>query len=289
MTREEAIKATRNGAVAMSVVGVLFLIVILVASFSQIPSAKLEEFSDPWLLIDVAIIFALAFGIYRKSRFAAVAALSYYLLTKIINLAETGSIMSGLFISFIVVYFLGKAIQGAFVYHRTEQAENPDYKKPSKRYLWILIPLGGLLTILIAFGLLISSGVLVEAVVRSGDKVPAIQKSKLRGAKILKMDETIIYFYSYGLISVLEGGAVLTDRGLTTYSADENDDLSVYRMTYEEMDRVEQEQQGDFFTDSVYVIYGNEKSEYGWLYAELSVELDRDKDFVEELESRIEK
>lgn len=78
--------------------------------------AKLPGF-DAWSLIDVVLAFALAFGIYRKSRVCAVAMLVYFVASKIFVIVETGQ-ASGLLVSLIFIYYYWQGVSGTFAYHR---------------------------------------------------------------------------------------------------------------------------------------------------------------------------
>ena len=72
MTKLEAIKATRNAAVLACISGGVTLGAILIAIFTDTGGA-IDIWNDPWNIIDVVLVFALAYGVYsRKSRVAAV-------------------------------------------------------------------------------------------------------------------------------------------------------------------------------------------------------------------------
>jgi serine/threonine-protein kinase len=75
-----------------------------------------------WInFIDVGILFALAGGIYRKSRICAILALAYYLINQVVRVrflpgpVPLGSLMVGVSI-FAALYTFG--IVGTFAWHR---------------------------------------------------------------------------------------------------------------------------------------------------------------------------
>jgi len=105
-------KKIRSAWIAACISGVLTLAVTLIAMFG----AKLPGF-DAWSLIDVAIIFGLAFGIYKKSRTCAVIMLAYFVASKIIIMVETGK-PTGLLLALVFGYYFWQGVQGTFAYHR---------------------------------------------------------------------------------------------------------------------------------------------------------------------------
>jgi serine/threonine-protein kinase len=72
---------------------------------------------NAWNLIDAALIFSLAFGIYKKSRRCAVLMLVYFVGSKIIVIADTGR-FSGAFLSIVFIYFYLQGVIGTFTYHK---------------------------------------------------------------------------------------------------------------------------------------------------------------------------
>lgn len=72
---------------------------------------------DAWSLLDVAVIFGLAFGIYKKSRVCAVLMLAYFILSKIILMMEAGK-PSGLLVALIFAYYYVQGIRGTFAFHK---------------------------------------------------------------------------------------------------------------------------------------------------------------------------
>ncbi len=96
-----------------------------------------------------------------------------------------------------------------------------------------------------------------------------------------------MYFYSEGLFSVREGGQLLTDDRIISYQVDAENNLQLYEMRYDEVERIELIEKGSYFADSVYKIHGNENSQWSYIVIVLTVESDGDKMFIEELESRM--
>jgi serine/threonine-protein kinase len=70
-----------------------------------------------WELIDVALVLGLAFGIYKKSRTCAVLMLIYFIISKIIIMAETGK-PTGIPMALVFGYFFWQGVSGTFAYHK---------------------------------------------------------------------------------------------------------------------------------------------------------------------------
>jgi hypothetical protein len=69
-------------------------------------------------LIDVALIFGLTFGIYKKSRTCAVIMLLYFVISKIVLIAENGAAGSGGIVALVFLYYYFQGMVGTFQYHK---------------------------------------------------------------------------------------------------------------------------------------------------------------------------
>ena len=108
----ETRKKIKSAWVAACISGTLTLVVTLIA----MSGTELLGF-DAWSFIDVALIFGLAFGIYKKSRTCAVVMLAYFVLSKIVLMIEAGK-PSGLLMAFVFGYYFWQGVQGTFAYHK---------------------------------------------------------------------------------------------------------------------------------------------------------------------------
>jgi len=284
MDKTEAITATRHGAIAACISGSVTLALFVFATYTD-ADGEIGFWNDPAIIIDVILIFACAYGVYRKSRFAAVLLFVYFIFARVAISLETGQ-MSGIALSLVFLFFYGRAIWGAFAYHRIEKAENPEYKTSPK---WILV-VGAVVAILLlgvmGLGLLSMSGTIPSTAVQAGAELPQTDKDELVANGILSRDERIEYFYSYGLISILEGGSVLTERRVVVYFPNEDQELEVYALDIGDVVAVDLIEQGGAFTDSVYRISTNDPD--AWLQIVLSAENGGDQAFVRALRSKIE-
>jgi hypothetical protein len=76
-------------------------------------------------LVDAILFGAIAFGIFKHSRFAAVAGFALYLLEKLYAISQQGVLAAGVLGVIFLIGFLN-AIRGTFAYHKllAEQAKS---------------------------------------------------------------------------------------------------------------------------------------------------------------------
>lgn len=283
MNREEALKAIKSGSIAAYISGGLTLAVFLIASFSN-ASGELGHWNDPAILFDILLIFGCAYGISRKSRFAAVFIFLYFILSKIYIGIELGR-MSGLAMGLVFLYFYGKAIQGTFVFHKIEKSENPNYKPTSKLAYYAGIPVLVLFVAALGFGLMTMTGVVPSTEVQSGAEMFRKDKDTLISSNIISVDDEVLFFYSEGLTSILEGGQVLTDDRVIMYLNDENLELQVYEIYFDDIASVELVQMGNAMNLSIYQVNSYEPD--AWIQIALSAENKGDIVFVEALRKKV--
>lgn len=283
MNKSEAIKATRNGAIAACISAAMTLLVVLLAISIDF-GGKLALWNDPLNILDVFLILACAYGMYRKSRVASIVIFVYFIAAKVIIAIETQA-YSGIGLAAVFLYFYGRAIQGSFTFHKLAKEENPDYRAASKWSYIIGVP-SVLITIsLIAFSLMSVTGVVPSTRVQAGSEIYAGDISTLVDQGIIYAEDDVEYFYSQGLSSILESGNILTQDRVILYFTDENEELQIYEIYLDEITAVESESQGDAFNDSIYKVSTDDPDR--WLKLFLSVEQKGDQKFVEALRSMI--
>jgi hypothetical protein len=91
-------------------------ITLVVTILGATGSADLGFGADWYMLIDVGLIGAFAIGIWFKSRVAATGMFLYFLLSKILLIAEGqyGGILMGV----LFLYFYGRAMIASYSYHK---------------------------------------------------------------------------------------------------------------------------------------------------------------------------
>jgi len=75
-----------------------------------------------WNFIDVVIAYGLAFGIFKKSRVAAVIMLIYFIIGQVMIMAAMKRPPS--FLAFIFVYGFFEGIRGTFAYHTLKKSQD---------------------------------------------------------------------------------------------------------------------------------------------------------------------
>lgn len=115
----ETLRHIRNAWIAACISGVLTLGVTLL-SMSGTAALGL----DAWTLVDVALIFGLAYGIWRKSRVCAVLMLVYFLFSKIVLVVQTGKFQGGL-VALIFLYYYFQGVVATFAYQRLVKGSTP--------------------------------------------------------------------------------------------------------------------------------------------------------------------
>lgn len=284
MTKLEAEKAIRHGAIAAAIIGGLTIIVSLFAMFTNNDEGILADYNDPWIIVDIIIVFLLAFFIWKKSRVAAVLMLIYYFVVRVFALFETGQ-FQGIFISVLILYFLGKAVWGSFVWHRLEKIENPESyraRKKSKWWLWLIGVVGAVFMVLVGVGVAIMTGVIPAVQVQTGTEIPKKQEARLREVDLLQPGEQVRYYYSTGFIDIATDGAILTNKRVLGYWT-VNGELDSYGFDIENIKSIERESEGSYLEDAAYNIYSFD-DEADYLIIWLSVEEDRHLDMVAAIE-----
>ena len=104
------------------VAGVISGVFTLIVTAAAMAGYSFMGFSV-WNLLDVAVIFGLTFGIYKKSRACAVIMLLYFVGSKIFIWKETGSV-SGLPLALILSYYFYQGVTGTFEYHSEGNAQS---------------------------------------------------------------------------------------------------------------------------------------------------------------------
>lgn len=283
MTVDDAIRATRHGAIAACVSGVMTIVVMAIAIATD-AGGKLALFNDPLNLADAALVFICAFGMYKHSRLAAIVIFIYFIAAKAIISAESGS-LSGLGISVIFLYFYGRAIYGAFTYHRLQREENPEYRAVTWKVATLLGAGVLVLAVVISLALFSTFGVIPSTRVLSGAEVPDAEISLLQQEGVLTPDDRVDFFYAQGLTSVLESGNILTRSEVILYYTDEQGQINVFAIPLEEVVAVDLEEAGTSISDSVYRV--RTASPDRWIKLFLSIEQKGDEKFVAELRNRI--
>jgi hypothetical protein len=283
MDMNQAIKATRNGAIAASISAALTLAVVLIAISADI-DGELAIFNDPANFFDIAILIGCAIGMYRKSRIASVLVFTYYIISKIIITMETQS-YAGLGIALIFLYFYGMAIQGSFTYHMLRKKEEPDYNASTVWTYIIGVPSTVIVCAVLVMATLSITGVTTATRVMAGDEIPADDIATLESSGIISNGDSVKYFYPQGLTSILESGNILTTNNVILYYTNDGGELEIYEIPLNDVTDVMLESQGDTINDSVYKVVTDQSDV--WIKLFLSNQQKGDQKFVQAIRDRI--
>lgn len=113
-TLEHAHSTSRYGMWAAGFVAVVTAIVATIALVSGSAFAGI----DAWAYLDAILFAAITFGIYKLSRFAAVAGLVLYVLESLYAMAQLAGPRSGIVLRIIITLAFIHAVRGTFAYRR---------------------------------------------------------------------------------------------------------------------------------------------------------------------------
>jgi hypothetical protein len=111
--QEEIDKKIKNGWIAAVISMVMTIALMLLAA----TTGMLQNLFNIWSTFDVVLGLALAFGIYKKSRFAATTMFIYFLLSKIFIFSATGK-PTGVVTAIIFLYFYFQAMVATYQHHK---------------------------------------------------------------------------------------------------------------------------------------------------------------------------
>ena len=106
------LKQIRNAWVA----GAISTSITLIFTLFAIAGTSLAGYTA-WQAFDVGLMISLTFGIYKKSRVCAVLMFIYFVVSKIMQVSQSGQ-ASGLLLALVFLYYYGLGIRGTFSYHK---------------------------------------------------------------------------------------------------------------------------------------------------------------------------
>jgi hypothetical protein len=75
----------------------------------------------PLSLVDVVVVFALAYGIHKRSRTCAVITFVYFVVSKIVQCVDMGD-AKPIYVGILFGFFFFQGIRGTFAYHRLRRS-----------------------------------------------------------------------------------------------------------------------------------------------------------------------
>ncbi|HIK41288.1 hypothetical protein [Thermoleptolyngbya sp. M55_K2018_002] len=119
-------RVARQGVIASLVLAGVTTAFAIAATQNTLPSELLEldEVFNPLLFVDALIYGAIAWGIHRMSRIAAIAGLSIYLLSRVLlHLSGMPTNLFGMAIVTLISVAFINAIRSTFAYHRFQRQQ----------------------------------------------------------------------------------------------------------------------------------------------------------------------
>lgn len=284
MDKKDAIKATKYGAIAACVSAFFTSLIVSIAIFTDSRDI-LFYWNDPLNFIDVVVVLACAYGMYRKSRVASITIFLFFLVNQIVMSIELQTFGRNIGVALVFLYFYGRAIQGSFIYHKLEKEENQNYKVSKLSYIFG-IPSVAIIVILMGF--LIHSTLVDTSpdLVLTESEMNQTDLELLRNSGIIAHEDSVVYFYSHDRRSIFESGNILTQDRVILYLPHETDSelITIHEVFLDEITDIELEEKGGAFYNSIFKIITNDPER--WLMLILTTNQDGDKIFVEEILNR---
>jgi hypothetical protein len=118
---DKVLRKIKNAWIAALIYGTLTLIFAVIAVYGSDATGFLDARSFIRTFIDLFLIFAFAFGIYKNSRIAATSMFVYFIASKIILMVATqnfgGGILFGI-LFLVFLYFFSQGVIGTFQYQK---------------------------------------------------------------------------------------------------------------------------------------------------------------------------
>jgi hypothetical protein len=113
-------------------------------------------------------------------------------------------------------------------------------------------------------GVLSDTGVVPSERVLSSVEIPDGDYQTLRDEGLLEQGETVEYFFSEGILSIKEGGSILTNYRVIAYEQNEDGSIDYYSILNDEIVSVDLIEQGTATSYSVYQVSAAEED--NWIY-----------------------
>ena len=146
-----------------------------------------------------------------------------------------------------------------------EQLKIQKYKKIGKLPKFIKFFIIPFFIVVSFYQVLQLIGIVPNAKVITGSELSNINRNKLIDKKIINKNDEILFFYSDGFFSILEGGELITEDKLISYGKNEDNIFDIWEMKIENIKDIELIEKGPFY-GSTYKIIGNNQSEIENMY-----------------------
>ena len=238
----------RNAWIVGIIITAVTLIFSAIGAYSQ--TIRFKTGFDTWTLLDVAIIAALTFGIFKKNRFCALSLLIYYVVGKVSAAAYGGQFGHGIGV-LIFGYFLFRGTIAAFQIHRHLIETNQKSKKTRGAFFYIGIGFISTITVVLV-PLIIFLGLGPPTEVVPGKMLNKKYSSFIREQGLIEHGEEIIYWYSDGFPGFKNGFYFYTSDKVIVYCKDWDD--PVISIPFSMIEDIRFEHNPSFFIDSMIIL-----------------------------------
>lgn len=285
LDHDDALKAMRHGAAA-AVASAAMTAAAMALAVSGAGAGAMAYFADPWLLLDVAVMLGLAWGVHRRSRTAAVLLLLTFVAARFALAVDTGRVPFPV-LSLVLVWFFARAIQGAFVHHRLLRQADPGHRPGWLRPTLLGTPVAALVAVALTLSVMTWNGSLLPSRVQNGTELAAPLRAQLRALGLLQPDERVAWFFGHGLRSLGDGGNLLTDRRVLAWWPGADGAIEQHAIALEDLRYIDLEQAGGVLAPALYRVGSEDPAD--WFTLVLSTERGGDLQFVATVRERIDR
>ena len=252
MTREAAMKHVKHAWVAGVALAVLIVFEMIYEAVVGSTDSPKANGLDWWVLIDVAIVLSLTFGIRRNSRLCAVFMLTYWM-----SVAVSVAVISGSTnewpIAAIFAYLFVQGVRGTFAYHSGAAHHAPSgQRRTYRRWLWRIVGIVAVIVTGFSWIAVYLSTRVPGAAVIPGEQLADRFLARVQELGVLEEGERIQFFYSDGVFDMEEGFYILTDRKVIIYKRE--DDPQAMRISFSQIEDLEVVYLDSYWEDSMVII-----------------------------------
>ncbi|NCN09310.1 MAG: hypothetical protein GW938_05645 [Leptospira sp.] len=232
-----------NAALVGAFYTILTLLLSIIGIFNE--EIRVKHGFDAWGLIDVAILAALTYGVYKRNRYSALSLLLYFIIGKIVSF-NTNSGFYGILFGIIFSYFYFQGVRACFHLHKLTNNKEEGERTKSWKYKIGFFILSILSLGFLIFMTLVALGPKEE--VLSGIYLDKKYKKFLKENKLINSGEEIEYWYSDGFTDFKDGFYFFTNEKVVLYK--NNWEEKSILIPYLSIQNIEFEKQASYYEDS---------------------------------------
>jgi len=233
----------------------------ILLAMSQGGEGALALYGDPLNFIDVGLMGILAYFVNRHARTAAILLFLQFLISQITNMVAAGNV-GGILVALVFLYFFFGGIRGTFAYHRLKREEDPSYRGTSVWHPVLGLPIFAVFLGLLGLGVSSQLGFTPPAGPVSEEGIADSHRTFLIERGYLAEDEIIQLFYTSSLLSMEDGGNLISDRRILVWSKLDEDTTEAYQLPLSELVSVTKLTQDSDVLDAAYLIQGKDGTRF---------------------------